>query len=141
MELHELEVGQPHAVAGRRGESRALRARRIGGVLEAGADAARRQHHLRGEHGQSRAIRTLQQGAGRTTASRDEIDERVSLEQTDVAASFRRCGQRLHHRRAGAVPAGVHDAVPAVAGLATERRLAVCIPVESHAHLPQPGDA
>src|SRR6185503_18472143 len=42
MELDELEVGKPYALARRGREARAARSRRIGGMVEAGADAARR---------------------------------------------------------------------------------------------------
>ncbi len=141
VKLHEFEVGEPHSAARRGGDARAACAGRVGRALEAGADPAGREHDLRRKYREPRAVRGLEQDAGRARSGRDDVHQAESLEHPDVRPPPYRRGERLHHRGAGAIAARVHDAVAAVARLAAQRKLAARNPVEFDAGLAQPGDA
>ncbi len=72
-----------------------------------------------------RAVGGLEQDAARARAAGDDIHEIPAFQQPDVGAAQHGFAQGLHDGSAGAVAAGVHDAVVAVAGLPAEQRLPV----------------
>ncbi len=99
--------------------------RGIGRAVEACADAAGREHR--------RVARAPRAGdpSGHSSSTpparlphSDEVDEFEAFEHADVGALDRRLPHRAHDCGAGAIAAGVDDAMPAVPRFAAERRRA-----------------
>ncbi len=137
VELHELHAAQGGAGQRGHGDARAVRAARVGGVVEQPAHAAGGQHHARGAQHQILAAALREDAAHAAPFRGRAIEQQAAGGQALQHRDRRRGGhggdQGAHDLPAGAVAGGVHDAPARVRGLQPDAKRAVRVAVETGA--------